>query len=259
MRFIIASLALLSLGFTVAGCGGGREALLTPTERATYAATNTVVVAPLNLTAKTRPQALVTASGYIEQVLTQRLERSGFRVIAPAGTRALYDTLALNTQNKYEPGTDEPNAAVMPGLKAAFARQMADRHGADAVVFPEVLLVKAGIQGSTAKWDGVQEPVPVGMIDATASSESSIPDALAALSLAVEVITAQGEMLYDARAGLEYLEPLKRSMSVPSLFRGQAEKEGMLQEPTRVERAVLMDLDLLAQKKAAAGIAEMNR
>ncbi len=259
MPRLLSSAALLLLLVIAAACGGSRDALLTPAERATYAGTNTIALAPINLTAKERPQDLIAASDYIERVLTQRLERSGFQVIPPAQSWGVYDTLALNTQNKYDASTGEPDPAVMPGLKAAFARQMAERHGADAVLFPEVLLVRAKIQGSTAKWDGVQEPVSVGLRDETGVSESNIPDALAALSLAVELVTRTGETLYEAQAGMEYLEPLKRSQQTPVLFRGQFEKEGMLQEPARVERAVLLDLDVLARKKAAAGIGESIR
>lgn len=256
MTRFIQPLALLTLLVAVAGCGGSREALLTPAERASYAVVNTVALAPVNLTAKERPQQLIAASDYIERVLTERLERSGFRVIPPAQSWGVYDTLALGTQNKYDVRTGEPNPAVMPGLKAAFARQMAARHGADAVLFPEVLLVRANIQGSTAKWDRVQEAVSVGLIDETAKTEANIPDALAALSLAVALVTETGETLYTSQAGLEYLEPLERSQDTPVLFRDQAEKENMMQEPVRVERAVLLNLDLLAQKKAAAGAAE---
>ena len=256
MSRLLSSLALLSLLVAVAACGGSREALLTPAERATYAATNTVALAPVNLVASERPDELTAAADYIERVLTQRLERSGFTVIPPAQSWGVYDTLALDTQNKYNPGTGEPNPAVMPGLKAAFARQMAVRHGADAVLFPEVLLVRADIEGSTAKWDGVQEPVPVDLQNETAASESNRPDALAALSLAVELIGRTGESLYTSQGGMEYLGPLKRSQETPVLFRGPFEKEGLFQQTVRVERAVLLSLDVLARKKAAAGIGE---
>lgn len=254
---LLSVLGALSLVF--AACGGSQDVLLTPQERATYASTNTVALAPVNLVAQERPPSLITASDYIERVLTQRLERSGFRVIAPDDTRAIYDTLALNTQNKFDATTGEPNPSVMAGLKAAFARRMAERHGADAVLFPDVILVRARIDGATAEWDRAREPVPQGLIDETAASESNRAGSLLALSLRVELVTRDGKTLYEDRAGLEYLGPLKRSQRTPVLFRGQAEKEGMLQEPTRVERAVPTALDLLAQKKAAAGTAEVGR
>ena len=256
MTRLVSTFAFLILLVTVAACGGSREALLTPAERATYAGTNTIALAPVNLTAKERPQELIAASDYIERVLTQRLERSGFRVIPPTQSWGVYDTLALSTQNKYETVTGEPNPAVMPGLKSAFARRMSEQHGADAVLFPEVLLVKAKIRGGTADWDDVQEPVSVGLQDEAARSRSNVADALAALSLAVELLTADGQRLYEHRAGLEYLEPLKQTQPTPVLFRNQSEKEGVMTDPTRVERAVLLNLEVLARKKAAAGTAE---
>lgn len=254
-RYLLFS-GLLVLLLVAAACGSSREALLTPAERATYASTNTIALAPLNLTAQERPQALITASAYIEQVLTERLERAGFRVLEPEVARPVYDTLALNTQNKYDAGTGEPNPAVMAGLKAAFAREMAERHGADAVLFPAVLVVRANIRGATAEWDGVREPVSQSLLNETGASEANVSGALAALALGVEVVTKEGETLYTERAGLEYVEPLKRAQTTPVLFRGQVGKDGLLQEPTRVDRAVLLTLDVLAEKKAAAGIAE---
>lgn len=254
MRPLLAS-APFALAFLLAACGGSQEVLLTPQERATYASTNVVALAPLNVTAQERPQNLLTAAPYFERVLTQRLERSGFRVIEPEVGRAEYDTLALNAQNKYDVETGEPNPAVMEGLKTAFAQRMAARHGADAVLFPDVLLVRAEIDGATAKWDGVQEAVSQGLIDRTGQSESFRAGSLAALSLGAEVVLPSGERLHTGRGGIEFVEPLRRRQAVPVQYRGQVTKEGLLQEPTRAERAVLLALDRFLEKKAAAGTA----
>lgn len=256
-RFV---LSLCITGLTLAagmGCGGSREALFAPGERTAYANTNTIALAPLNVAAKERPQAVVDAARYVEQVLAGRLEAAGFRVIPPQTTRAVFDTLALRTQNKYDASGDA-NPTVMAGLKAAAAREMAAQHGADAVLFPEVYLVRASIDGGTAKWDGVQEPVPVALENEAAETESRVADALAALSLAVEVVTADGETLYEARSGLEYVDVLKRTQPVPVLLREQVAKEGMLAEPRRTDRAVLLNLEVFNRKKAIAGTAESD-
>ena len=258
MRSLFA-LGTLALAFVLASCGGSQEVLLTPQERATYASTNVIALAPLNLTAQERPQNLLTAVPYFERVLTQRLERSGFRVIAPEVGRAVYDTLALTTQNKYDVETGEPNPAVMEGLKTAFAQRMAERHGADAVLFPDILLVRARIDGARAEWDGVQEAVEQGLIDRTGASESFRTGSLAALSLGVEVVLPSGERLHTGRGGVEFVEPLRQRQAVPVQYRGQVTKEGLLQEPTRVERAVLLALDRFLEKKAAAGTATVGR
>ena len=259
---LFSALGLSLLGTLVlffAACGGSQDVLLTPAERATYASTNVLVLAPLNVTAQERPEQVTAAAPYLERLLTERLERSGFRVLAPEVGKAEYDTLALTTQSKYDVETGEPNPEVMGGLKAAFAQRMAERHGADAVLFADVFLVRARIDGATAKWDGVQEAVPQGLVDQTGQSEANRPDALAALSLGVEVVMPSGERLYTGRGGLEYVSPLRRSQDTPVQFRGQVEKDDLLQERTRFERAVLLALDGLAQKKAAAGTAEVGR
>ena len=248
-----------TLVFFFAACGGSQDVLLTPVERATYASTNVIALAPLNVTAQERPEQVTAAAPYLERLLTERLERSGFRVLAPEVGRAEFDTLALTTQSKYNVETGEPNPEVMGGLKAAFAQRMAERHGADAVLFPDVFLVRAQIDGTTAKWDGVQEAISQGLVDRTAQSEANRADALAALSLGVEVVTSRGERLYAERGGLEYVSPLRRRQDTPVQFRGQVEKDDVLQERTRFERAVLLALDGLAQKKAAAGTAEVGR
>ncbi len=254
-RSVFSSLLVGVVLFAWAGCGGSHEAFLDLGERTTYANTNTIALAPLNAAAKERPQAVLNAAPYFEQVLTERLEAAGFRIIPPETTGAVYDTLALGTQNKYD-ATGDVNPQVMAGLKAALARAMAAQHGADAVLFPEVTLVKARIDGGTAKWDGVQEPVPVALQNEAAQTESRVPDALAALSLAIEIVTQTGETMYEAQSGLEYVGVLKRSQPVPVLLRDQVEKEGMLTEPRRTERAVLLNLELFNRKKAIAGTAE---
>lgn len=255
-RFIFSTLVVGVVLSASVGCGGSREAFLEAGERTAYATTNTIALAPLNIAAKERPLAVLNAAPYFERVLAGRLEEAGFRVISPEATRAVFDTLALGTQNKYDAGTGDVNPSVMAGLKAAAAREMAARHGADAVLFPEVYLVRARIDGGTAKWDGVQEPVSLELQNQTAETESRVTDALAALSLAVEVVTERGEVLYEAKSGLEYVDVLKRTQPVPVLLRDQVEKEGMLTEPRRTERAVLMNLELFNRKKAIAGTAE---
>jgi hypothetical protein len=99
---------------------------------------------------------------------------------------------------------------------AIFARRIADQVDYSAIVFPSLVTRAARIQGKTAAWDGVRRqldltgPETVGTVmgsDLIVSS-TGVRGEIAAASLHVAVLSANGELRFEGAGGLSLLQEL---------------------------------------------------
>lgn len=114
-------------------------------------------------------------------------------------------------------------AALHTGY-SRFAREVSGHRGFDLLVVPSLVMRPARVSGLHASWDGVQRPVPNaatalrrGIGDLTGPNADLLAGGLtgkvAAASLHVVVLRADGTRVYDGLGGLDVLQEARRENS----------------------------------------------
>jgi hypothetical protein len=99
---------------------------------------------------------------------------------------------------------------------ALFARRIADQVDYSAIVFPSLVTRAARVQGEVASWDGVRrhvEPAAPGTLGSVMGSDllietQGVRGEIAAASLHVAVLSADGELRFEGAGGLSLLQEL---------------------------------------------------
>lgn len=178
-----------------------------------------IAVAPLAIPEDLSvPDSVV--DGFVQDVYAE-LEAGGFRPLpfeawGEAWARAnpeREEVLDPKTGLKTENSGDPPEQRVL--------RILAEDHGADGFLFPEIIGVEAPFVGDEARWDGVDQKVGKtrstgakilsGIANLLLHGEGDLeePDPegfVWALSLAVEIDNVIGARVYSGRGGIELLE-----------------------------------------------------
>jgi hypothetical protein len=174
-----------------------------------------VVVAPLNVAVRV-PADL---AGKGEPVWTQLLhyfqqQDRQVAVLSPLSAERLW--LAASS----DLDLSDRQAALRMGY-SRFARELARHRDFDLLVVPSLVMRPAYVSGLHASWDGVQRPVPnaatavhrgVGdlMGTGTALLTGGLAGKIAAASLHVVLLQADGTQLYDGLGGLDVLQEARR-------------------------------------------------
>jgi hypothetical protein len=191
----------------------------TPGPAATAPRLGRVIVVPLNLGLHT-PSELRDGEAAVWSELIGYL-RAQDRSLAVVEAD---DALAL-----WGDALDELADSADPvGSRAAasrFAQLLAEHVEYDVVVIPSLVIRRARVGGNHASWDGVRRPLPVRTPLPIASAVdtglegvtvSGFKGSIAAASLHVAMLGADGEPLYEGLAGLDVIQELTHGAAAPA-------------------------------------------
>lgn len=212
-----------------AGCGSKRyDPWLVPQER--FSAT----VRTIALVSTDLPEDLEDpdpAQATFDSLLAAELRAAGFNVVGPAVTREIWGRLVDSVGGYYDPFTGRKDTTKYHPVRRAWSRILSETHGADAALFPAIIVVDARVVDWKATWDGTSQTVePWGrvlldMLGAVASGLSGTEPphrgerTTPAFSLEVQVERLDGEVMYVNRGGIEvWARPGGRRVPRRALF-----------------------------------------
>jgi len=174
-----------------------------------------VVVAPLNVAVRA-PADLAGKGDPVWTELLSYLQEQDRQVavISPLSAERLW-LAAISDLD-----LSDRQAALRTGY-SRFARELAGHRDFDLLVVPSLVMRPAHVSGLHASWDGVQRPVPnaatavhrgVGDLMGPGSDflTGGLTGKVAAASLHVVVLRADGTRLYDGLGGLDVLQEARR-------------------------------------------------
>ncbi len=141
-------------------------------------------------------------------LLEARLREAGFEVVMPDRTAPIWDSVRALQGDLFDPRTGEPDTAKQRQMRLAFARELATRFNASAVVYAGVAVRTAELLNSVAAWDGAQQDFrskwALHMLMGSSSS-GRVP----ALSLVVNLSALDDSDLYEWGGGIQVLQKIK--------------------------------------------------
>jgi hypothetical protein len=192
----------------------------------------TIAVSPVEL-----PNGLDSVESgrrLLDSLIVAHLVSSGFTVVSPIETGAIWKRLVDSVHGYYSAMTGELDRVKYAAVENGTLRALSDRFHADVWMRPwiEVVTVQFGCGSNLCKeasWDGVNE-------DMKGAGSGTVP----ALSLVVNAITITGGQFYHGRAGIQVLRKGKKFQALPP--------DKILMDPERNMQAIHVALDpLVAQ------------
>jgi hypothetical protein len=189
-----------------------------------------VVVAPLNVAVRA-PADLASKGDPVWTELLSYFQRQDRQVavLSPLSAERLWlaATSDLDLSDRQ---------AALRTAYSRFARELAGHRDFDLLVVPSLVVRPAQVSGLHASWDGVQRPVPNaatavqrGVGDLTGPGADLLTGGLtgkvAAASLHVVVLRADGTRLYDGLGGLDVLQEARRDNSPDGALRFAARRQ----------------------------------
>ncbi len=217
------------------------------------------LVGLLPLPRPTLPGADPEASARLETAVRRGLEQAGLTVAPPDAFNAAYDRFNSAVGGIYDPMLGTLRKDAFAGVYTNAIREYVTREQLDCIAVARAVEAKARIQDNMAVWDGAAEYVdgqPKGGLTRmlTGSSNTGM-GSLGAISVALQLQTRDGKVLYSYRGGIQLENYLDRQhgnedsdfLVVP---RGQ-----LLLDDRRIERAVTFVTEPLryAPEQIAAG------
>lgn len=198
-------LRALAIALTVLACASSGEPG-TPAPRP-----DRVVVAPLNLSLRTPDELLGSAALVWPEILRYLgAQDRKLSVVEADGAARLWQAAVRDLERSG--AAAEPRAAA-----SRFARLLADHVDYDVLVMPALVVRRARVGGRQAWWDGVRRelparaPLPLSIDDAIGGVViSGYRGDIAAASLYVAILAADGEPLYEGLGGLDVIQEIAR-------------------------------------------------
>ena len=185
-----------------------------------------------------------------DSLLIAELVGAGFRVVSSQVTGDLWGGLVDSVGGYYDPFTGRQDTSKYNPLRRAWMRILREEHGADAVLFPSIVVVDAGVSDWKASWDGTSQRVQSifsAALRAIAGEENAATTP--ALSLEVQIEDMDGEVVYVNRGGIEVWEK-------PASGRGEGYREvprsELFRDAERNTRAVRLALGSILTGNAVA-------
>lgn len=180
----------------------------------------TVVLAPISVPSEldVSPETLA----HLDSLILRRLSLTPLRVLGPETYLAEWDSAVQRHSGLVLAETGALPADRQERARHRFAATLNRKFGEPILVFPELEIVDAPFEGTTAKWDGKSQRIPgtgnwlsdfggavVEGVFASLTgieSEKDFPTGhVRALSLGVYLETVEGDEVYRRRVGIEVL------------------------------------------------------
>ena len=180
-----------------------------------------LAIAPIDLPALAQHDQV--AARY-RDALAARLAKLGFEVAGGADYGALLNDERARVGGFYDVFTGRPDPAKVKAARARVFEVLREKYGVTAVVLAAVELQRAPFRYGSAEWDGASEPVSnsKSMLASTFGGNGDYVGVLNALSLAVHIVDADGEPLFNGTGGIQLAEKLASGHAVavpqPELF-----------------------------------------
>lgn len=172
-----------------------------------------VVVAPLNLALRIPAELSGKGEPVWQELLGYLHERDRqIDVLAPVSAERLWLEATADLDR-----TDR--RAALRSAYSHFARELARHRDFDVLVVPSLLMRPGHLSGSHAHWDGVQRELPntaaladagLGELLSSGIRVAGLSGKVAAASLHLVLLSADGSWLHDGLGGLVLLQELQR-------------------------------------------------
>jgi hypothetical protein len=160
-------------------------------------------------------QAEAVKARYSE-LLKARLTSGGFEVVGGEDFPAIWDELTRAAGGFYDPSSGRLDRARHDAARREALRQLHERHGVTAVVFPSVLQRVATLESGVAKWDGAEEIVSgnKSKLGAMFGAAGQVLGRLEAASLQLRIVDLQDATLYEDFGGIQALSRFEQGRFV---------------------------------------------
>ena len=157
-------------------------------------------------------------------VLAARLAKLGFEVAGSADYGALLNDERARVGGFHDVFTARLDPAKVKAARSRVLDALREKYGVTAVVLAAVEPQRAPLRYGRAEWDGASEPVSnsKSMLASAFGGSGDYVGVLNALSLAVHIVDAEGESLFDGTGGIQLAEKLSSGHAAaipqPELF-----------------------------------------
>jgi hypothetical protein len=143
----------------------------------------------------------------LEEDIAERLQRGGFTVVRASEMRAIRARGLTTLGGIYDPMTGLANREKAEALQEFTLQEYRTQHPVDALMRLGIVRRRAQFEAGWSEWDGVRERVTSksGVADVMAQGmmiSAHLAGTVPALSLAVSLVDAKGESVYDGVGGL---------------------------------------------------------
>lgn len=227
------------LAWVLAGCAGkpAYNPWLVPRD-SVLANTRTIALSPLRAPDDLEESEPVEA--LFDSLITDALRAAGFVVVPSDVVSEVWNRGADSIGGYFDPMTGQADTSKLNPLRRYFKQRLREEHAADAVLFPEIMVVNAPYADGKASWDGTSQAV-AGWFSILASviANTDLPAGTAeALSLDVQIESIEGGPVFNHRAGIELWAKPGGDGSLSWVPR-----ERLFLDRTRIQRAVRRALE----------------
>ncbi len=171
-----------------------------------------VVATPL-----THPDELhvsTAASQRIDSLIKAKLDSAGIQVVAAAEYSRIWDRILRQLGGFFDPITGERNEVKFEAARRELLRELRGRFGTDVLLYAELQIVEAVVDGGVAKWDGTRQRVTGASARILSEFRATFQDdgfrselygTIDAVSLVLGIDDGDGKELYRHFGGVEVL------------------------------------------------------
>jgi hypothetical protein len=195
-------------------------------------------------------------SARLESEVLARVTAGGFEIVPPQAMRDIRDRARVALGGLYDPVTGAASKEKVDAFQEFTTSEYRLNHPVDATLRVRVLERAAPYAGSYASWDGVKDPISgrsgLGGFFMGGGATGHVP----ALSLIVQLIGADGKVLYGSYGGLQILQYVTAFMGAVS--QRAVDPKFIMRDQARDERALAVALDPLTRGEAVASQAKLQ-
>jgi hypothetical protein len=180
------------------------------------------------------------------ELLKARFTVAGFEVVGGEEFETLWDELRRAAGGFYDPSTGRLDRTRHDAARREALKQLNQRHGVSAVVFPSVVERVATLESGVAKWDGAEEIVSgnKSKLGAMFGAAGQVLGRLQAASLELRIADLEDATLYEDYGGIQALSRFEqgRFVDLPATQ--------MFSDPARDAKAIELAMGQLTGRPA---------
>ena len=230
MRAVARLTCPYAVALIAAGCGSNQydsDAWLLPEK---HFATTVRTIALVSTEAPDGLDDPDPAQALFDSLLAAELQAAGFSVVSIAATGAIWERLVDSVGGYYDPFTGRKDTTRLNAVRRSWQHILRDTLGADAALFPRIVVVDAPVKDGKASWDGASQwvwsfgqtlhAVVDAALSGLAGTQPAPPSEETTLALSLEVVIEglDGEPMYENRGGIEVWAKPGRPVSRADLF-----------------------------------------
>ena len=194
-----------------------------------------VGILPVRMPLEDRPDAAKA----IQDAVARHLTLAHFEVVLPDTYQATYDKFNKQLGGMYDAKTGVLKEEVYNAVTQNALREFVSKERLDGYVVVRVVQESADYAGLDATWDGVRENVDGKQTDGFASfwNASDTRGTVAALSLRLQIVSAQGRVTFGRQGGVQ-LTAYFGTVPEQGLTFVRVPREDLLKDLPRIDRAV---------------------